>query len=125
MNQFVTIVAPQCVLTNNEHMGYVDEISGCLGRFRVTTHCKSRAYLKVFVNFVNIVETNCWLEFSRDCDQQEIPRKSRLSFYSFKAMIAESLCKVNVCEKISRGKGEVGITRCRKPGSRPKLLVTK
>ena len=102
-NQFVTIVAPQCILTYKKHMGYVDEINSYLGRFRVTTPCRSRAHVKIFLSFVTIVATNCWLEYSRDCDQQETPRKSRLSLYSFKTMIAESLCKANVCEKnISR-----------------------
>ena len=90
-NYFVTIVAPQCILTYNKHMGYVDEKNSYLGRFRVTTHCRSREYVKLFLTFVNIVATICWVEYSRDCDQQEIPRKSRWLLYSFKAMIAESL----------------------------------
>ena len=46
-NQFVTIEEPQCILTYNKHMGFVDEINfvkSYLGRFRVT-HCSSRAYV--------------------------------------------------------------------------------
>ena len=100
-------------------MGYVDEIRATWVGLESLLIAGLEHMLKFFE--LNKYRCNKLLGGKQDCQQQEIPRKTRFSLYSLKALIAESLCKVNLSE-LSRGNGEVGLVKRRKPGSRPKTL---
>ncbi len=118
---FNSVPAPQCIAVYNKHMGYVDEINSYLGRFRVTTHCRSRAYIKIFLNFVNIIATNCWLQYRRDAENV-LEKKNILSLYDFKASLAESLCREGTTSgHTKRASLEIHMSRTSRPGPRAKL----
>ena len=46
--KYLNIASPACIAVYNKHLGHVDEINSYLDRFRATTHCRARAYLKFF-----------------------------------------------------------------------------
>ena len=118
--KYLNITSPACIAVYNKHMGYVDEINSYLGRFRVTTHCRARAYFKIFLNFVNIVATNCWIQYTRDCKKHQISKKERFPLYNFKARLAESLCLTDVALVHSRRSVlDQSICKRRQPGPRP------
>ena len=71
-----------------------------LGRYRISTHVRNRAYLKIFFNFVHIVATNCWIQYRRDSEAQ--PKSEILDLYSFKANLADSLCRQNKVARVPR-----------------------
>ena len=62
-----------------------------LGRFRVTTHFRTRAYLKIFLNFVNIIATNCWAQYRRDANEKATVKKTRCRC-TFSRVCWRSLC---------------------------------
>ena len=97
--QFIAVPAPSVIRAYNTHMGYVDEINSYLARFRMTTHCRARAYLKIFFHFINIAVTNAWIEYRRDCDDVHEPERERMSLHDFKADVATSLMQTNVTRK--------------------------
>ena len=97
---YVAVPAPDCITVYNKHMGYVDEINSYLGRYGISTHVRNRAYLKIFFNFVNIVATNCWIQYRRDSEAQ--PKSEVLDLYRFKANLADSLCRQNKVARVPR-----------------------
>ena len=111
----VSVKAPSCILEYNKHMGDVDEINS------YPSHCSSRAFVKIFLTILKTIATNCWLELNRDCELQKIHTKTRLYLFSFKAMIAESLCKVHVGTKIACSSGNPSFQKRPNPGPRPKI----
>ena len=117
----VAVQAPQSISVYNKHMGYVDEINSYLGRFRVTTHFRTRAYLKIFLNFVNIIATNCWAQYRRDAEREGDGKKDTMSLYVFKSLLAESLCKTKASRPGRRASlDEIPIKRPR-PGPKSTL----
>ena len=97
---YMAVPAPDCITVYNKHMGYVDEINSYLGRYLISTHVRNRAYLKIFFNFVNIVATNCWIQYRRD--SEDLPKSEILDLYSFKANLADSLCRQNKVARVPR-----------------------
>ena len=93
--KYETVKAPSIVKAYNTHMGYV-EINSYLGRFRMTTHCRSTAYIKIFLHFLNIIATNAWILYRRDCEDVREAKKNVLNLFDFKAHLASALCKVEV-----------------------------
>ncbi len=100
-------------------MGYVDEANSYLGRFRVARHFRKRAYLKIFVNLVNIVATNSWVQHRRDSDLNGIEKKHQLSLYDFKASLAESLCRARTTHLARQSRAPVQ----KRPRSGPKAMM--
>ena len=94
--KYETVKAPGIVKAYNTHMGYVDEINSYLGRFGMTTHCRSRAYIKIFLHFLNIIATNAWILYRRDCEDVREAKKNVLNLFDFKANLASALCKVEI-----------------------------
>ena len=55
-------------------MGRVDDINSYLGRFR-TTQNRKRAYIKIFLRFVNIMATNAQLKYQDYALMLKDPKK--------------------------------------------------
>ena len=85
-----TITVPRAILDYNTHMGHVDEINSYLGRFRMTTQTRKRAYIKIILNFVNIMATNAWLKYRDDALMLKEPKKKldHLSISNLKSRMA-------------------------------------
>ena len=82
---------PRAILDYNTHMGHVDEINSYLGRFRMTTQTRKRAYKKIFLHFVNIMATNAWLKYRDDALMLKEPKKEIRSLFDFKLEVAYGL----------------------------------
>ena len=48
-----------------------------------------------FSRFLNIVATNCWIEYNSDCHHEQVPKNEKLLVYAFKSPIADSLFKMD------------------------------
>ena len=100
--QYIKVRAPAATLAYNNHMGHVDEVNSYIARYRMTTQTRARYYIKIFLHFVNMIATNCWAVYRRDCELDNVTVKDRLSLFAFKSQLASSLMRVNVS---SRGVG--------------------
>ena len=98
--QYIKVTAPAAILAYNNHMGHVDEVNSYIARYRMTTQTRARYY--IFLHFVNMIATNFWAVYRRDCELDNVPVKDRLSLFAFKSQLASSLMRVNVS---SRGVG--------------------
>ncbi len=89
------VPAPQAIQMYNKHAGVLWRSQLVSRALRVARHFRKRAYLKIFVNLVNIVATNSWVQHRRDSDLKGIEKKQQLSLYDFKASLAESMSGQN------------------------------
>ena len=78
-------------------MGGVDLADKLIALYRTTIKSK-RWYLKVLFHCVDIAKVNAWLLYRRHCDQQRIPKKSRMSLLKFTSSIALALTKSGTIE---------------------------
>jgi len=100
----VPVNCPQIVMAYNKSMGGVDLADMLISIYRIPIKTQ-RWYIKVLWHLVDIAKVNGWLLYRRHCDQNAIPKKSRMTLLKFTTILAESLMNTNVPAKTTPNRG--------------------
>jgi len=96
------VSCPQIVSVYNKQMGSVDLLDSLIGLYWCKI-CSKQWYHSIFFHLLDLTVVNSWLMYKRT---MSVKGDRPLRLHSFKAAIAEGLCKVGAC-------GNRGNKRCR------------
>lgn len=100
----IDIDCPSMVVVYNKFMGGIDLLDALTALYRISIRSK-KCYMRLFFHFIDMATVTSWLLYRRDCMFFGVPKKNQLPLFSFKASIAEALCKENKGNNLSKGKG--------------------
>lgn len=114
--KYVNVTRPEIVKLYNHSMGGVDLLDQMIGLYRI--YIRSRKWtLRLIFHAVDLAVTNSWFEYRRDCNRQQIPKKSQMQLLDFRLRLAECLVKV--------GKPVHQSKRGRPSSSTPEVTMSK
>lgn len=110
----ITVPQPAIVSLYNRCMGGVDLADRYVAYYRIKI--KTRKWtIRFFTHFLDLAVSNAWIEYRRDAQELDIPKKEILPLLQFKQDIAETLIKANSTEnsRTERASNEPTINRTR------------
>lgn len=100
----IDIDCPSMVVVYNKFMGGVDLLDSLMALYRISIRSK-KYYMRLFFHFIDMATVTSWLLYRRDCMFFGVSNKNQLPLFSFKASIAEALCKENKGNNLSKKRG--------------------
>ncbi|XP_039287703.1 piggyBac transposable element-derived protein 3-like isoform X2 [Nilaparvata lugens] len=101
---YVQVPRPEIVKLYNNGMGGVDLLDQLISLYRIYIRSKKWT-LRMIFHAVDFALSNSWIEYKKDCEQLEIPKKKVLDLMHFRMRVAESLVKAgNPAPRSKRGR---------------------
>lgn len=86
----ITIERPQIVGDYNINMGGVDLMNQMISYYRI--FIRSRKWtLRMITHFIDFAIVQSWIEYKKDCQKSEIPKRQRMDLLAFRMRLAEQL----------------------------------
>ncbi|XP_050293817.1 piggyBac transposable element-derived protein 3-like [Anthonomus grandis grandis] len=92
-SQYVQISRPEVVKKYNHSMGGVDLLDQLISLYRILIRSKKWT-LRVTMHMIDFALVNSWLEYKKDCQPCNVPKKKIMDLLDFRMTIAESLIKM-------------------------------
>lgn len=93
----VQIDCPEVIVQYNAYMVGVDKLDFLMSLYPL--HTRMRKWpVRVMLHLVSLALCNSWIEYLRDCNKAELPRKSVMDLLAFQSDIAHNLI---ICNKSS------------------------
>lgn len=92
-SQYVQISRPEVVKEYNHSMGGVDLLDQLISLYRIFIRSKKWT-LRVTMHMIDFALVNSWIEYKRNCQANNVPKKKVIDLLEFRMRVAESLIKM-------------------------------